>query len=91
MRQSPVVLLALGEDRRKEIGHVLQKQGEALELTGKALELSVLVSGDSGRKKSKGDTDESSGVGRVVDAVELHHMFSSGEASGRILLTASAV
>ena len=56
MRQSAVVLLALGEDGRKEIGHVLQKKGEALEL-------SVLVSGDSGRKKSRGATDEPSRVG----------------------------
>ena len=58
-----VVLLALGEDRRKGIGHILQKKGKALKLTGKALELSVLVSGNSGRKKSRGAIDEPSCVG----------------------------
>lgn len=72
MCQSAVVFLALSEQGRKEIGDVLHE-------IGKAFELSVLVSGDGGRRKSKDDTDEPSDVGGVVDAVELDHMFSSGE------------
>lgn len=72
MCQSAVVLLALGEERRKEIGNILHK-------TDKAFELSRLVSEDSESKIAKGDTNEPSDVGGVADAVKLDQMFNIGK------------
>lgn len=56
--QGTVVLLALGEELRKEVGN-------------EVLELIMLVSGDGRRKKSNDDTDELNGVGGIVDVFEL--------------------
>lgn len=71
--QNAVVSLTLDEEGREENGDVLHE-------IGKAFEQGELVSGDGGkRKKSKGNTDKRSDVGGIGNAVELNHIFSTGE------------
>ena len=58
MFQGAIILSALGEELRKEVGNEVS-------------ELIMSVSGDGRRKKSNDDTDELNGVGGNVDVVEL--------------------